>query len=62
LLCVQFKKGADQGVQIDDRMRTSVGDVFACGDAAFAGFAEHQEAGSHWFQVDSLALHSLCVF
>ncbi|CAF0938146.1 unnamed protein product [Rotaria sp. Silwood1] len=47
LQSADFKLGADGGLLVDETMRTSIKNIFACGDVCTAGwtFAEH------WFQM-----------
>lgn len=45
--CSQFELGLDQGLKVDDQMRTSEPDVYAAGDVCSAGW----EPSSLWQQV-----------
>lgn len=58
MLGLEFVRGPDGGVQINDRMLTSVPNVYAAGDVAFADFGAMKDSRSHWFQV-RIALRDL---
>jgi hypothetical protein len=44
---LQFALGSDGGLLVDEKMRTSVKNIFACGDVCSAGW----KWAEHWFQV-----------